>query len=95
MHHVLHEIAERHRGQTVLAISHGGLMRLTIPLILTREPAEPPARLGNCAVVELRVDDHHWTCVRWPAPAGDDVPAAGDRIDETVAPEAKVPSTRT
>jgi 2,3-bisphosphoglycerate-dependent phosphoglycerate mutase len=66
MHHVLHEIAERHRGETVLAISHGGVMRLTLPLILTREPADPPARLANCAVVEITVDDHHWTCVRWP-----------------------------
>jgi len=69
MHHVLYEIEERHRGETVLAISHGGLMRLTLPLILTREPADPPARLGNCAVVELTADDHHWTCVRWPAAA--------------------------
>ena len=66
MHHVLHEIADRHRGQTVLAVSHGGLMRLTLPLVLTREPADPPARLANCDVVELTVDDHHWTCVHWP-----------------------------
>jgi 2,3-bisphosphoglycerate-dependent phosphoglycerate mutase len=69
MHHVLHEIAERHRGETVLAVSHGGLMRLTLPLVLTREPADPPARLGNCAVVEISVDDHHWTCLRWPQAA--------------------------
>jgi probable phosphoglycerate mutase len=67
MHHVLHEIAEKHPGETVLAVSHGGLMRLTLPLILTREPADPPDRLGNCALVELTVDDQHWTCVRWPA----------------------------
>ena len=46
MHHVLFEIAERHRGETVLAVSHGGLMRSTLPLILTREPARSagPAR---------------------------------------------------
>ncbi|WP_191907976.1 histidine phosphatase family protein [Nocardioides cynanchi] len=70
MHHVLHEIADRHRGQTVLAVSHGGLMRLALPLILTQEPADPPARLANCAVVELTVDDQHWRCVSWPpAPA--------------------------
>jgi 2,3-bisphosphoglycerate-dependent phosphoglycerate mutase len=69
MHHVLFEIAERHRGETVLAVSHGGLMRLTLPLILTREPADPPDRLGNCAVVELTADDH-WTCVHWPAAEG-------------------------
>ncbi len=50
--------------------SHGGVTRL----ILTREPADPPVRLGNCAVVELTVDDHHWSCVRWP-------PATPDRGD--------------
>jgi probable phosphoglycerate mutase len=69
MHHVLHEIAERHAGETVLAVSHGGLMRLTLPLILTSEPADPPARLGNCAVVEISVDEHHWTCRHWPPDA--------------------------
>jgi broad specificity phosphatase PhoE len=67
MHHVLREIAERHAGQTVLAVSHGGLMRLTLPLVLTAEPADPPDRLDNCATVELAVDGRHWTCVRWPA----------------------------
>ena len=69
MHHVLHEIVERHPGETVLAVSHGGLMRLTLPLIVTREPADPPARLGNCAVVEIVVDEHHWTCRHWPQDA--------------------------
>lgn len=66
MHHVLHEIAAQHPGETVIAVSHGGLMRLTLPLILTREPADPPGRLENCAVVELIVDARHWTCVHWP-----------------------------
>jgi broad specificity phosphatase PhoE len=66
MHHVLHEIAGCHRGETVLAVSHGGLMRLTLPLILTQEPTDPPDRLGNCAVVEISVDDRHWVCTRWP-----------------------------
>jgi 2,3-bisphosphoglycerate-dependent phosphoglycerate mutase len=66
MHQVLHEIADRHRGETVLAVSHGGLMRLTLPLILAHEPPDPPDRLGNCAVVELTADDHHWVCTRWP-----------------------------
>ncbi len=66
MHHVLYEIANAHAGETVLAVSHGGVMRLTLPLILTDEPADPPARLGNCAVVEIRTDGHSWRCVRWP-----------------------------
>jgi broad specificity phosphatase PhoE len=67
MHHVLHEIAERHPGETVLAVSHGGLMRLTLPLILTGKPADPPARLANCDTIELSVDGGHWRCLRWPA----------------------------
>ena len=66
MHHVLFEIAEQHPGETVLVISHGGLMRLTLPLILTDEPADPAARLGNCAVVELTTNGHSWHCVSWP-----------------------------
>jgi broad specificity phosphatase PhoE len=69
MHHTLHAIAQERAGETVLAISHGGLMRLTLPLVLTAEPADPPARLGNCATVELTVDGPHWTCVHWPAEA--------------------------
>jgi 2,3-bisphosphoglycerate-dependent phosphoglycerate mutase len=69
MHHVLFEIAQTHPGKTVLAISHGGLMRLTLPLVLTAEPADPPARLGNCATVELTVEGRHWTCVHWPSAA--------------------------
>lgn len=64
---VLQEIADRHRGETVLAISHGGLMRLTLPLLLTAEPAQPPARLGNCAAVEMLIDADGWVCTAWPA----------------------------
>lgn len=67
MHHVLYDIARAHAGETVLAISHGGVMRLVLPLVLTAEPADPPARLGNCATVELTVDGRHWTCVHWPS----------------------------
>jgi broad specificity phosphatase PhoE len=66
VHRVLYDIAEQHAGETVLAISHGGIMRVTLPLILTAEPAHPPAELGNCAVVELTSDGRHWTCVSWP-----------------------------
>lgn len=66
IHHALHEIALSHPGETVLAVSHGGVMRLALPLILTGEPADPPARLGNCAVVEIRSDGQAWHCLRWP-----------------------------
>jgi probable phosphoglycerate mutase len=67
MHRVLYDIARDHPGHTVLAVSHGGVMRLTLPLILSSEPADPPALLDNCAVVELTTDGQQWTCVSWPA----------------------------
>lgn len=67
MHRVLREIAARHPGETVLAVSHGGLMRLVLPWVLTAEPTHPPARLGNCAAVELTVDGGVWHCVHWPS----------------------------
>ena len=69
MHHVLFEIAEQYPGQTVLAVSHGGIMRLTLPLILSGEPADPPSRLANCAAVELTTDGHRWECLAWPPEA--------------------------
>ena len=47
MHHVLYAIAERHQGETVLAVSHGGLMRLTLPLILTRRAGHAPGTPGQ------------------------------------------------
>lgn len=66
---VLSEIVDQHRGETVLAISHGGLMRLTLPQLLIAEPAQPPDRLGNTATVELVADNDGWLCTRWPPPA--------------------------
>lgn len=71
MRSVLQEISDRHRGETVLAVSHGGLMRLTLPVLLTADPAHPPARLGNCAAVEMLIDSDDWVCTAWPpAPDG-------------------------
>lgn len=67
MREVLQEIADQFRGETVLVISHGGLMRLTLPLLLTAEPAQPPSRLGNTSAVEMEIDGDGWICTAWPA----------------------------
>lgn len=66
MRAVLQEIADQFRGETVLVISHGGLIRLTLPLLFTAEPAQPPARLGNGSAVELAIDGDGWICTAWP-----------------------------
>jgi len=67
---VLEEIVDQHRGETVLVVSHGGVIRMALPLMLTRDPAHPPAALDNCACVEAEVDADEWICTTWP-PAGE------------------------
>ncbi len=63
MRAVLHEIADAHRGETVLVISHGGVLRLAVPAV-TRMDAEP-VLLGNCAAIEVEIDADDWVCRSW------------------------------
>jgi len=66
---VLEEIVDQHPGETVLVISHGGVIRMVLPLLVTREPAQPPAALDHCACVEAEVGADEWVCTTWPPPA--------------------------
>jgi probable phosphoglycerate mutase len=64
---VLDEVADAHRGETVLVVSHGGALRLAVPL-LARMDCEVH-RIASCAVIEVDVDDDGWVCRAWdPAP---------------------------
>ena len=63
MRAVLCEIADAHRGETVLVISHGGVLRLGVPA-LARMDTEPVA-LGNCSAIEVQVDADDWVCSSW------------------------------
>ena len=63
MRGVLGEIADAHRGETVLVISHGGTLGLTVPA-LARMDAER-AGLGNCSPIEIDVDADDWVCRSW------------------------------
>lgn len=60
---VLQEIADAHPGESVLVVSHGGVLSLAVPLLggLT----ERPAPLDNCATVELAIDADGWVCRSW------------------------------
>lgn len=63
------ELADRHRGETVLVVSHGGVMTLAIPN--TAENVRPElaldAMIPNCAVAEVEVDADGWRLVGpWP-----------------------------
>jgi probable phosphoglycerate mutase len=62
-------LADRHRGETVLVISHGGVMTLAIPntAVNTRPELALDAFIPNCAVAELEVDSDGWRLVGpWP-----------------------------
>lgn len=63
MRAVLAEIADQHPGETVVVVSHGGAIRLSLPT-LCRMDAEP-TRLANCATVEIEIDADDWVCRRW------------------------------
>ncbi len=65
MHGVLGEIADAHRGETVLVISHGGILGLAVPALARMEVDS--AALGHCATIELEIDADDWVCRSWGA----------------------------
>lgn len=67
----LEEIADTHRGETVLVFSHGGAMSLTIPRLSVNVRDDFAAKrfLPNCAAAEVEVDSDGWRIVSWPGSA--------------------------
>lgn len=64
----LEDVADRHRGETVLVVTHGGVMSLALPWLcrngrqaLGRNPLIP-----NCAVARIRIDADGWVVDDWP-----------------------------
>lgn len=72
---VLHEIADAHRGEAVLVVSHGGVMCTALPALASNLPSTYPVgrSLANCAVVRLDVDGDGWVARSW---ANEDLPGA-------------------
>jgi probable phosphoglycerate mutase len=69
---VLTEIADAHRGEAVLVLSHGGVMCTALPQLASNLASTHPRGrpLDNCAVVEMAADDDGWIARVW---AGQDV----------------------
>ena len=65
----LDEIADRHRGATVLVFTHGGAMSLAIPWLSLNVGKDPEGQriLPYCAIAELEVDADGWRLVSWPS----------------------------
>lgn len=69
---VLEEIADAHRGETVLVVSHGGVMCLALS-VLAANLAVSHSRdlpMPNCGVVVMEVDAGGWVARSW---AGQDL----------------------
>jgi probable phosphoglycerate mutase len=65
----LEGLADRHRGETVLVVTHGGVMTLAIPntAVNVRPELALDAMIPNCAVAEVEVDADGWRLVGpWP-----------------------------
>ena len=63
MRAVIAEIADAHPGETVLVVSHGGTLRLAVPLLCRMAAA--PAWLANTATIEVDADADGWVCRAW------------------------------
>jgi len=64
----LDEIADRHRGETVLVFTHGGAMSLAIPRLSANLRNDLAAQrfLPSCVAAEIEVDADGWRVVTWP-----------------------------
>ncbi|CAN7362340.1 histidine phosphatase family protein [Knoellia sp. LjRoot47] len=67
----LGEIADLHRGETALVISHGGVMSFALPRMGRNVRSDLAAQmfLPNCAVAEIAIDADDVSVVSWPGSA--------------------------
>ena len=67
----LEEIADLHRGETVLVLSHGGVMSFALPRMGRNVRSDLAAQmfLPNCAVAEIAIDADDVSIVSWPGSA--------------------------
>ena len=65
----LEEIADTHRGETVLVFTHGGVMSLVIPRLSVNVRNDLAAQrfLPNCVPAEVEVDADGWRILFWPS----------------------------
>lgn len=70
-HGALEEIADQHRGETVLVFSHGGVMSFALPRlgVNVRNDLAAQPFLPNCAVAEVSLDADGVVVRTWPGSA--------------------------
>jgi broad specificity phosphatase PhoE len=61
VHDVLQEVADGHRGEAVLVVSHGGAILASVPtLVGLPRSAGQGITLANCGVIRLEADGEDW-----------------------------------
>lgn len=65
------EIADTHRGETVLVFTHGAVMSLAVPQLSFNVRSDFAAQklMPSCVAVEVEVDADGWRIVSWPVSA--------------------------
>ncbi|WP_168211760.1 histidine phosphatase family protein [Ruania zhangjianzhongii] len=76
------DVADSYRGETVVVISHGGVMAVAIPRLAGRATPELLAArwLPHCAIARVDVDSDGWALQHWP---GSPDPAAAEVVDNS------------
>jgi probable phosphoglycerate mutase len=63
---VLEEVADEHRGEAVLVVSHGGAILAALPPLVGIAPARARGlTLPNCAAIEVEADTSGWRLTSW------------------------------
>jgi probable phosphoglycerate mutase len=63
---VLEEVADEHRGETALVVSHGGAILATVPQLAGLPRSRGVGvQLPNCAAIELEADADGWRLTSW------------------------------
>lgn len=79
----LEELADSYRGETVVVVSHGGVMSVAIPRLTGRAISELLAArwLPHCGIARVDVDADGWALQHWPGTA--DPATAGAGVDNS------------
>ncbi len=69
---VLDDLRDRHRGETVVLVTHGGVMTVAAARLCRGAPPDlAGSRVPNCGVAEVAGDSDGWDLVSWPGVSSD------------------------
>lgn len=69
LRYALEGISDLHRGESVLVVCHGGLLRATAPAIARLDHGITADRIGNSSTVEVQIDADGIVCTAWDPPS--------------------------